>query len=343
MRQVHLLILFTALFTGCGAVSDDPGDGARPGLEPAPPIRAVDRAAPEAFTEWKSPMYGVVATTSECIAPVGEELDEDESDLGCKTWEVGGKTWENPCSLDPPTDQSKTECVEQLEQMEEIRAEADRWIERMAPAPGTEPRIVAELDLPGAMGAELVTWRTENGKLCMLARIQPNGQEGLAAGLEGECVQYVPCERVCLTLVQTTGREIVLAGSVAEAADALRLSDGSGLQATYPLVGPVIDSSTQRVFMLALGPEDWRRLELLRGDEIYAVDVDFPDHLRGLRCEAESVREFQDCLGHGPLDTEEPEQVQSDEEVSAPDCERQFDENDAGFQLCGEGEPPDSE
>lgn len=337
MKQMGLLILLAALLTGCGAVTDDPGDGTMPGLEPAPPIRATNRAAPDAFTEWNAPTNGVVVTTSYCVAPVGEELDEDDE---C---EVGGKTWENPCSADPPTEQSKTECKAQLEQMEQIREEANRWLERVAPAPGTEPRIVAELDLPGAAQAELVTWRTENGKLCLLARIQPSEQADLAAGLEGECVPYVACKRVCLTLVQTTGRQIVLAGAVAKTADALRLSAGAGLEATYPLVGPVIDSSTQRVFMLALGPEDWRRLELLRGDEVYAVDQDFPDGLRGLRCATESLREFQDCVGHGPLDMGEPEPVQSDEEVPAPDCERQFDENDAGFQLCGEGESQDTE
>jgi hypothetical protein len=41
----------------------------------------------------------------------------------------------------------------------------------------------------------------------------------------------------------------------------------------YPLRGPIVPNTDRRMFMLDLGRHDWRRLELLRGDAVVAVQV----------------------------------------------------------------------
>jgi hypothetical protein len=59
-----------------------------------------------------------------------------------------------------------------------------------------------------------------------------------------------------------------LAGTVPADAEALRVTVAGGTTATYPLVGPRVLDTDARVFMLDLGRQDWRKLELIHGGAV---------------------------------------------------------------------------
>jgi len=63
----------------------------------------------------------------------------------------------------------------------------------------------------------------------------------------------------------------VLSGTVSRDAEAIRVTVAGGMTATYPLVGPTVLDSDRRVFLLELGVNDWRRLELIRGGAVAAT------------------------------------------------------------------------
>lgn len=311
MKRKGLLVLLAAVLTGCGAGTNDTGEGSERGLEPGPPIRAVDRPAPRAFTAHSQPI------------------------VGYKTWCVGSE-----CAAEEPTEES----------LDRAREETRRWIELVSPAPGTEPRAVAELSLGGERVAELVTWRTEAGKLCALTRIVPREASLWDSQLTGDCEPALGCESPCLVTAASMAGQLVLAGIVDREADAFRLTSPHN-QATFPLVGPAITGSDLRVFMLELGTDDWRRLEFLRDGEMLEEDELLHDQLRTARCSLSSgddgqqapteveLREMDACLEAafgGVTDSVETE------EQAAEDCAKRFDESEAGFQTCveeGEGEP----
>jgi hypothetical protein len=59
----------------------------------------------------------------------------------------------------------------------------------------------------------------------------------------------------------------VLGGTVDASADALDVTTAEGSTVEYPLTGPVLDGD-RRVFLLALGDQDWRTLVLLRNGQV---------------------------------------------------------------------------
>jgi hypothetical protein len=305
MRYAWLLL--AAVLAGCGSVAGSSAEGS--------PIRAVDRPAPGAHKLEAQVQIEV------SLAP--------ESD---------------PC--EEPTAEDFVWCEEQREVERIIKAQEEQrraqHEEEISPVEGSEPRVVAELPVRSGTVAELIAWQARNGKTCTLARVTPEQTEGFGAMRVGACVRFMPCTELCLTVLTTDDRDGVLAGTVPQHADVLRLIGPEGKERDYELDGPVIDGSDLRVFIADLGDEDWWTAELRRGDEVLGTDERVGSHLRGLRCANESTEKVYDCYSTPPLLPEPAPTVRGDEpELS---CERQFDDTEAGFQTCeDEGEPDDSE
>lgn len=244
----------------------------------------------------------------------------------------------DPCE-EPPTAENVQLCEEQREFDRRAKAEEDRKRAQheaeISPAEGSEARVVAELPLQNGAVAELVSWQARSGKTCTLARIAPEQTEGHAAVRVGECVRFMPCTELCLTVLTTDERDAVLAGTVPQGADVLRVIGPEGRERDYELDGPVIEGSDLRVFIADLADEDWWTAELRRDGEVLATDETLGSHLRGLRCASESIDEVYDCYATPPLVPHPPPADDNDEPEAA--CERQFDEAEAGFQTCEEG------
>ena len=311
MRYAWLLLLVAA--AGCGSVDSRSGEGAS---ESTPQILAVDRPAPGAHRSVSQVSLRIEAASS----------------------------WD-PCA-EAPTAENTQACEDITEIHRQVKAEDERrnaqYAEETSPAPGTEPRVVAELALGGETRAELVAWSASSGKTCTLARITPADRADFGVERVGECAQYVPCTELCLGLLSTGDDRFVLAGTVPEHADALRLAGSEGRERAYGLSGPVIEGTDRRVFMADLGNEEWWTMELRRGGETLANDETLGHRLRGFRCASPSVKEFESCYAATPLP---PDPALADEPDLEPSCgERQFDEADAGFQTCDdEGDPEESE
>ena len=62
----------------------------------------------------------------------------------------------------------------------------------------------------------------------------------------------------------------VLAGVVDGRGEQLDVTDASGATRAYPLRGPLVPETNLRVFMVDLGANDWRRLELRRAGQVLA-------------------------------------------------------------------------
>jgi hypothetical protein len=310
--RIGLLVVLAAVLAGCGSVAGQPAEDSQPADDPQ--IRAVDRPAPGADKSFSEVQYTLRLVPS----------------------------WD-PCE-EPPTAENLLACEEQEELEQHYKADEDRenarYAEDTSPAGGTEPRVVAELPLADELMAELVSWQARDGKTCTLARIVPAGRAG--AQRIGECTRSFPCEEICLAILAMDDHRAVLAGTVTAGADKLHLGGPDNREREYVLSGPVIEETDRRVFITDLGDEDWWTVEIRRGDEILASDESLGAHLRGFRCANESAAEFERCYASTPLPPQ-PQPVDEPDEEADFDCERQFDENDAGFQLCGEGEARDSE
>jgi hypothetical protein len=308
MRYAWLLLFLAA--AGCGSVDSRSGEGPS---ESTPQVLAVDRPAP-----------GADKSVSEVQFTMRVE-----------------PSWD-PCE-ESPTAENVLACKEQEELERQFKAEEERenaqYAEETSPAPGTEPRVVAELPLADELTAELVVWHARNEKTCTLARIVPLDQTQFGAQRIGECARNLPCAEICLTVLTTDDHRAVLAGTVSVAADKLRLCGPDESEREYVLSGPVIEESDRRVFIADLGDEDWWTAEILRGEEILGRDDTLGHRLRGYRCASVSAAEFERCYAATPLP---PDPDEPDDE---PTCERPFDDNDAGFQTCEDetGEPLDAE
>jgi hypothetical protein len=237
-------------------------------------------------------------------------------------------------------------CEVQRELGRRAKAEEDRKRAQheadTSPAEGSEARVVAELPLQDGSVAELVSWQARSGRTCTLARIAPEQTEGHTAERVGECVRFMPCTELCLTVLTTDERDAVLAGTVPQSADLLRLIGPEGRERDYELDGPVIEGSDLRVFIADLADEDWWTAELRRDGEVLATDDTLGSHLRGLRCASEFVDEVYKCYATPPFVPHPPPADDNDAPEAA--CERQFDEAEAGFQTCAdEGDLPESE
>lgn len=253
MAQRCLLILLIAALTACGSVSNEAGDGPAAESEGAVAIRTVDRPAPKAYEEWANPDVIVTIGGKSWCGP-GDGADEAECSNAEEPWDV--------CEAEHQTPEKKAACAGYREQLEQAEKDYATWLEEMAPAPGTEPRVVAELDLAGQAKAEVVAWHAAgDGKLCTIARVIP-GLDYLDAQLVGECgLPYTQCSEACVSTLAVDARHSVLAGTLPASADAVRVTI-AGRETIHPLSGPVIDGSGRRVFMLDLGTEVWRRLEV---------------------------------------------------------------------------------
>jgi hypothetical protein len=151
-----------------------------------------------------------------------------------------------------------------------VKAELEARQDAIRPAPGSPPRIVAEL----RGRALLLAWRDRANLLCLRATRLPQG----GGSIFGPCVQSdVPCADICLRSdgegVSRASIEYLLAGTVRRDATALRITRSREAATQYPLRGPIVRGTDRRVFMLDLGRHDWRRLELFRGDAVVAVQA----------------------------------------------------------------------
>jgi hypothetical protein len=163
------------------------------------------------------------------------------------------------------------------------------------PASGTSPRAVAEL--PGA--GELIAWHNKAAQLCLAgARISGNTTD-----VFGPCVadRTNPCTAMCLASDMSAASgaptTYLLAGTVPRDATAL-LVGTSRTRTLYPLRGPLLRGTDRRVFILDLGRDDYRVLELLRGTnvidslELPAIQAAFED------CQAAhpAMTDFKSCI-----------------------------------------------
>jgi hypothetical protein len=198
----------------------------------APPVRAVDAPPPDAVAGLLDAELGVV-----------------QSGGGISV------TLDAVCTPSPCT----------ARDVRRMKAQVAEHRDRIRPAPGTSPRTVAELH-----GKDLlIAWRNRASQLCLEAtRVQGGGTP-----VFGPCVgddRADPCTALCLVSSSTGDRSSVrylLAGTVSGDATALRITTAR-TRTTYPLQGPVLAGTNRRVFMLELGHDDYRVLELLRGASV---------------------------------------------------------------------------
>ncbi len=238
MRSASSTTLFLLASAGAFAAlawSAQQGEGPRIVQAAAPPIRAADKAPPRLLRMQLALELGL---------PRAERLGVSGAEYACTP---------SPCT---PADIAKLKV--------QIAARQDA----MRPAPGTEPRVVAEL----SGSAILLAWRNGVDRLCLAAwRLARGG-----GAVFGPCLpQGTECAEICLRSdgsgPDRASIEYLLAGTVRRDASALRITRSRGPVTQYRLQGPVIRGTGRRVFMLELGHSDWRRLELLRGDTVVAV------------------------------------------------------------------------
>lgn len=164
--------------------------------------------------------------------------------------------------------------------------EAEKLQRALTPAQGSAPRAIAELRLP-ARGpnarARLIAWRNHAGRLCL-----ENQVEDVNGAPFGPCVPGPPCQKICLLILQTRTADealYLLGGVVASGNDRLQVTTADGRVATYGLTGPVVPGFPgYRVFMLDLGRNLYRRVELLAHDQVVAEETLSPAEIRSLRC-----------------------------------------------------------
>jgi hypothetical protein len=152
--------------------------------------------------------------------------------------------------------------------------------------PESPPRAIADLRLPGRTPsgtARLNAWHNHSGQLCLETQVDTANSAPF-----GPCLPGGPCTKICVQLLQTkTGGEALylLGGVVASGNDSLRVTTEDGHVATYGVTGPVVPGfSDYRVFMLDLGRNLYRRLELLAHDRVVAEEMLLPAQIRSLRC-----------------------------------------------------------
>jgi hypothetical protein len=168
-------------------------------------------------------------------------------------------------------------------QLARIGALIQRYNLAVRPMAGQPPRVAAALLLPYGYRELLVAWRGSSGRVCMSAA---DARGGGATEPFGPCVATArlpanftadplePCGAICLTnsSADTAGTSAyLLAGTVTPAATSLRVTVGGGAVTTYPLRGPLLRGTRDRVFMTLLGPRNWRRIELLHGSTVVAT------------------------------------------------------------------------
>ena len=279
-----LLLLCCVLgLSACGSSqSTQPADTQQAQASPA--IEAIDEPAPEAG--WTPPPADPATASIHvhwCL-----RFDESKTDRT------------DDCTPTPDE-------VEKSIQMEQMFEQA------VQPAKGTEPRAIAQLRLP-ARGprarVRLAAWGTQSNKLCVETDEQDEGDSG-GGGPSGPCVPGTRCENLCLDLSGSSGSKGVyvylLSGVVASQADDLRITLDDGREEDFALTGPVVPGFPKyRVFMLDLGRDLYRRLELRHDDKVIAEETQSPSEIRMTRCgevdppvhpsQSKATREFDQCV-----------------------------------------------
>jgi hypothetical protein len=261
VKRLGLALVLAITLTGCGAIADNAAER-RSELAPAPDIRAVDRPIPDALAGWEfddPDIWGVACAEGYIVDGGGNRVSEDDE-------------------LDRL---DEDECAEINADYTEIREEQRRLADALRPAPGSDPRAIAELAISGNATAELIVWRNAAGELCAITGISwPKSPPGrfLPAG---ECYPIGHCAQICLS---TAARRDLLSGTVAASGDVLRIPKLDGTVLAYPLTGPLVPGSDRRVFMVELGRTYWQRLELLRSDDVVEA-IELPPE----------TREFERC------------------------------------------------
>jgi hypothetical protein len=265
------------VLAGCGTVGTrDAARAPLAELEPAPPIVAVDEAAPDGVLWFLRTLPSTSDGEGGIHAYCGADGVEESGDA------------EESCPLTP-------------EQQAEAEEQERAWLAAVRPAPGSEPRTIAKLSLSDGGTVRFIVWHNAAGELCTdIEEDSPDGSGG-GGGPGGPCIPAHPnCGEVC---VESTGEgnlddlRYVLTGFVPSEADNVRITLKGGEVKLYPLNGPVVDGTNRRILMLELGKRDWRRVEALRGDRLVAAG-DLPRELVA----------YDDCEDKaGPMPTPESE------------------------------------
>ena len=273
------LLAFAAVFllAGCGAASPEHAGAPVVPNVPAPAIVAVNETPPDDVLWFLQDEFG------QDPAPA----DPSSSNLGgsvCVMTDTSGSGMTPTLTSDSCTQPT-------AEEQARYQAEEQRYEQAIRPVPGSEPRVVARLRLGGSDDLLFTAWKSSSGALCWEAdESGPDGSGG--GGPSGPCVQQAqaeaypelatgigadlpPCGVICLgsTGGSSDGgvNTYVLSGTVSRDAEAIRVTVAGGMTATYPLVGPTVLDSDRRVFLLELGVNDWRKLELIRGGAVAAT------------------------------------------------------------------------
>jgi len=268
------------LLAGCGAATAEQVGAPVVPDAPAPAIVAVNETPPDDVLWYLQFEFGQNLPAAD---PSGSDIGGSVSI--CEMTNTSGL---EP-SPQPPDGQSCREPT--AEEQAQSRAEEEHYQQAIRPAAGSEPRVVARLGLGGGDALLFSAWKTGSGALCWQS--DESGPEGGGGGgPSGPCEQQAdsdaspgftitlgsllpPCEAICLTSQGSSSdgaaERYLLSGTVADDAEAIRVTVAGGATATYPLIGPTLLDSDRRVFLLELGLRDWRTLELIRGGAVVAT------------------------------------------------------------------------
>jgi hypothetical protein len=235
------LLTVALLVAACGAEENERADPAG-SLEPAPQIEAIDEPAPPGSPFLDSPSQGESAYSSGYICAGVYDSQE------CK-----------------PT-------PEQIAEMEKM---VGLFRKAVTPAEDSKPRAFARLRITPrgpATTATLIAWRARSGKLCTSLALRDHVSHGPSGPCVPETQWRNACDALCLDRSgEGVGGELryLLTGTVTARADELRITFLDGRTVRYSLVGPLVPEFPEyRAFMLDLGSQMYRRLELLKEGEV---------------------------------------------------------------------------
>lgn len=250
--------------SACGSArTTQPGSEPQTTAKVTPAIESIDEPAPEA--RWQ---------------PL-----PDHGDAVIKT------SWDLCFSTDSKT-QTQDDCAPNADEVQHLRQMEAEFDQAVQPAKGTVPRAIAQLRLtsrgPKAR-ARFITWHNDAGKLCVETE-EENGPDSGDGGPSGPCEPGWRCTKLCVEQSGSSESDLVfhylLSGLVRAEADDLRITLDDGRVEDVALTGPVVPGSPKyRVFMLDLGRALYRRLELLRGDEVLEEEKVPDEVIRTTRCE----------------------------------------------------------
>jgi hypothetical protein len=218
------------------------------------------------------------------------------------------------------------ECRPSKDAIAEMEEAARVFRQAVKPAEDSKPRAFARLRISPrgpTTKATMSAWRARSGKLCTAIALG----DGLSGGPSGPCVPETrwrkACDALCLDRSgEGNGAELqyLLTGTVTARADELRITFVDGRAVRYPLTGPVVPEFPEyRAFMLDLGTEMYRRLELLReGDVLERTDV------------PQSQIDFDRCARKFPIPPPGPAETSSGRNPELAACLRSASQEDNG-------------